>query len=149
MSGVGGGEGVCWRDPLQRGLAVAFAWGEEAREDALDERLEGHDAGARDGRVDFDCCPVDHVGAGVAPVVGCVFRELDEGDEADNGDDADAEEGSGVRWGLQSRWGAVCLQETKSEDADDGVFLSPREVKGGENRHLRGLRLISSPLENE
>jgi len=28
------------------------------------------------------------------------------------------------------------LQEAEGEDADDGVFLSPGEVQGGEHRHL-------------
>ncbi len=57
------GGGVDGGDPLEgAGLAVAFAGGEEAGEGALDEGFEGHDAGAGDGRVDFDGGPEDHVG---------------------------------------------------------------------------------------
>lgn len=82
------------RDPLESwGLGNAFARRKEAREGALNEGFERHDAGARDGCVDFDGGPVDQIGAVVCRVrwwaggVPCQRRhDADESDETNNGD---------------------------------------------------------------
>lgn len=75
------GDGV---DPLEAAVfsldLAARVGGEEPGKEALDERFEGHEAGAADGGGDLDRGPVDHLGRGVGCVVAGFFDDVDKVD---------------------------------------------------------------------
>lgn len=136
VSRVSGRFVVDWCDPIQGRLAHALAWGEESGENALNQRLQCHDARTADGRVDFNRGPVDHASARICRVEGQLGGHVDESNEADDRDDADAKGHERLGGDLGKLFEVLHSQKSEGKHTNKGVLLPPRELQRRENRHL-------------